>query len=183
MPSPSQFVFFLGLGDANDDINSEDPPQDTKDPDQEHPLLTDLDHRDTNTKRTHKAQLWFQRDVFKNLIGEKDEDADLDRLVENFRKKGVSVVGEGVADEQSRNNEKDISQQNDVEETSKNVESSEGGGVEYDSSNASNSGDSEDSDYDIEKEAPPSGKASKKNGFEIVGSGGKFQIFIFHRTL
>lgn len=60
---------------------------------EEHPLITDLDYRNKDEKKTHKAELWFQRDIFKNLIDEKDEDADLDKMVEEYKKKGAKVIG------------------------------------------------------------------------------------------
>lgn len=60
------------------------------------PLLNDLDYRDKDSKRLQKAQLWFEKDVFKDLekSEDKDEDMDLDKLVKNYKKKGVEVIGE-----------------------------------------------------------------------------------------
>ena len=60
------------------------------------PLITDLDYRDKDQKRVHKAELWFEKEAFKDMkeVAEKDEDIDLDRLVKTYKKKGVTVVGE-----------------------------------------------------------------------------------------
>lgn len=60
------------------------------------PLLNDLDYRDKDVKRIQKAQLWFEKDAFKNLekTEDNDEDMDLDKLVKNYKKKGIEVIGE-----------------------------------------------------------------------------------------
>lgn len=68
------------------------------------PLLNDLDYRDKDSKRLQKAQLWFEKDVFKDLekSEDKDEDMDLDKLVKNYKKKGVEVIGESDKPDLSR---------------------------------------------------------------------------------
>lgn len=60
------------------------------------PLLTDLDYRDKDSKRVQKAQLWFEKDAFKNMAKteEGDQDLDLDNMVKNLKKKGIEVIGE-----------------------------------------------------------------------------------------
>lgn len=72
------------------------------------PLVTDLDYRDKNTKRVSKAELWFEKDAFKDIakMDEIDEDMDLDRLVHSYKKKGVNVTGE---DHKIETEEKDLS--------------------------------------------------------------------------
>lgn len=60
------------------------------------PLISDLDYRDKDAKRLHKAELWFEKDAFKNMEvdEELDEDFDLDKLTANYKRKGVKILGE-----------------------------------------------------------------------------------------
>lgn len=52
------------------------------------PLLTDLDNTDPVSKRSMKAELWFQKESFKDIDEEDDEGVDLDKLAESYREKG-----------------------------------------------------------------------------------------------
>lgn len=52
------------------------------------PLLTDLDNTDPLTKREMKAELWFQKDSFRDLDEDEDEEVDLDKLATTFKEKG-----------------------------------------------------------------------------------------------
>lgn len=135
----------LGLTDSEDEQDK--PKKKSKRPkakeDSDHPLLTDLDYRNKEEKNTSKARLWFERDAFKNLIDEKVEDADLDHLISDYKKKGGTILGK---EGQSINTAKDSA---------------------YDSGSSG-----EDSDYDVEKEVKQKKKKkSEKAGFEIVKEG------------
>ncbi|KAJ8967764.1 hypothetical protein NQ314_002647 [Rhamnusium bicolor] len=138
-----------GLGLSDDDSEKESPKKKKKEKptkktrQKEHPLITDLDYRDKDQKKAHKAELWFERDIFKNLIDEKDEDADLDRMVENYKKKGAKVIGEA----KEETIDSDYISEEEKEDTDT---------------------DSDDSDYDVEKEVHIPINNSKKDGFEIV---------------
>lgn len=112
------------------------------------PLLTDLDFRDKKTKKIRKAELWFEKDVFKNLENESDADYELDKMMEQLKKKGRQVHGE----------EKKVENHSKKERTQKRS-------IENDSEN----GDT-DSDYDVEKVMAPKRKMTVggKDGFEIV---------------
>lgn len=117
------------------------------DPDS-NPLLTDLDFRDKKTKKIHKAELWFEKDAFKNLENEEDEDYELDRMIEVHKKKGGHIIGE----------EKKVTNHEEENKKRKREDSE-------------NSEDESNSDYDMEEMMEPNKKPQKiggKDGFEIV---------------
>ena len=60
--------------------------------DHENPLVTDLE--DTVTRKVHKAELWFSRDAFNDLIDDKDEDVDFDRKKRLLERDGGEIIGE-----------------------------------------------------------------------------------------
>ncbi|XP_043264602.1 pre-rRNA 2'-O-ribose RNA methyltransferase FTSJ3 [Colletes gigas] len=137
----------LGLDESDDEDRNEIRKKRKKnDEDSENPLITDLDQRDKKTKRIHKAELWFEKDIFKNLENEKDEDLELDKMVEEYRKKGGRLIGE---DSEKENNASIEKGQDD--------------------------GNSEDtnSDYDMQEMMTSTKNAKKnkikvKNGIEVV---------------
>ncbi|XP_050304466.1 pre-rRNA 2'-O-ribose RNA methyltransferase FTSJ3 [Anthonomus grandis grandis] len=160
------------LGFDSDDSNKESSKKKTKKQtkkskktedkeDKEHPLITDLDYRDKEQKKAHKAELWFQRDIFKNLIDEKDEDADLDKMVEEYKKKGAKVIGE----ESEEMSQKSKSRKAEKSKPTKKIETDS----DYSSEeNSDSDSDSSDSDYDMEKAMPVPVNNAKKDGFEVV---------------
>lgn len=148
------------MGDSEDESTNKPQQKQFKDP-ESNPLLTDLDFRDKETKRAHKAALWFEKDVFKNLENEDDADYELDKMIEQYRKEGGHVLGE----------EKKVQEKVDEEKKRKHT--------------ISENNDT-DSDYDVEEMMMPNKKMKKiggKDGFEIVPQEAGKKKFSFSNTL
>jgi len=143
------------LDDSEDErIDKPQKKQQFKEP-ESNPLLTDLDSRDKETKRIHKAALWFEKDVFKNLENEDDADYELDKMIEQYKKKGGNVLGE----------EKKMQEKVEGKKQKRKL----------------NESDDADSDYDVEEMMMPNKKIKKiggKDGFEIVPQETGKDIFI-----
>ncbi|XP_015121311.1 pre-rRNA 2'-O-ribose RNA methyltransferase FTSJ3 [Diachasma alloeum] len=141
----------MGLSDSEDEGKSKKLGKRVKfESESSNPLITDLDARDKKAKKIHKAELWFEKDIFKDLEKEADEDYELDKMVEEFQRKGVKVIGEET-----------------TKESKKTV-------LKPDKSKKLKRGDDSDSDYDVEEFMSPekSEKGGKKvggkDGFEVV---------------
>ncbi|CAH0406467.1 unnamed protein product [Chilo suppressalis] len=116
------------------------------------PLLTDLDNTDPVSRRSMKAELWFQKDCFKNIDEEDDEGVDLDKIAKSFKEKGKKVSEEIEKSEQKQTQLGSKRKLTDIESSDDN---------------------SSDSDYDVEDTVAPGiqkvgAKSEKKDDFEVV---------------
>ncbi|KAK9710103.1 FtsJ-like methyltransferase [Popillia japonica] len=159
-----------GLGFDNEDEEENDQPDEPKIQSKTHPLITDLDHRDNKEKKIHKADLWFERDIFKNLIDENDEDIDLDKMLAEYKKKGVEIPVENVGDKSNIVKKK-------PENKSKLEDMDDNDSTDSETDDDETSGDESGSDYDVEREVWKNNKAQKKqNGFEVVKNESKKKV-------
>lgn len=170
----------LGLTDSESEEETLGPvsrKKSKKDLDgEEHPLITDLDYRDKDQKRNQKARLWFERDAFKNLLGEEDEDADLDKLAAEYRKKGANVIEQDQTEVSSKLDKK-LTKKDKLKPQKKNEETELDKTSDDDADDSDTTTDSdEDSDYNVEEieEIKRNGKLKQrkdnKDGFEVVKS-------------
>lgn len=76
----------------------------SKQTNEQNPLLMDLDTRDKSTKRDQRVNLWFDKDKFKELdeSEEDDEEYDLNKLSNQYKEKGVQVLGESVTEKTAK---------------------------------------------------------------------------------
>jgi len=138
-------------GSKNGDVSDDEP--ETPVVRNRNPLITDLDYRDKESKRLSRAQLWFEKESFKDVKQNvREEDFDLDALARDYEKQGVPVSEK--AKEKTfvgKKAKKRARHEEEKEESS-----------------------SDDSDYDVETETDKVyetvEKVGGKDGFEVVAA-------------
>ncbi|XP_067013298.1 pre-rRNA 2'-O-ribose RNA methyltransferase FTSJ3 [Anabrus simplex] len=144
----------LGLSDSDDsDDDTLVRPGPVKVNKEQHPLITDLDPRDKKQKKISKAALWFEKDTFKDLLDEQVEDLELDKMAENIKKRGGTIIGD---EQKSKSNKrKSVTWEDDSTDGDDNDDS-----------------DGSGSDYDMEQDYTKPTKAKKKKTNDLVDSEG-----------
>lgn len=144
----------LGLSDDEDEGTKtvKPVPKKVKFQENSNGLLTDLDPRDKKSKKVSKAELWFERDIFKNILDETTEELEINNMIENYKAKGGKIIGDDDAessgnDEKVKRDDEDDDDDDDDDDTDS------------------------DSDYDAAEMNEPEAKSKKvggKDGFEVV---------------
>jgi AdoMet-dependent rRNA methyltransferase SPB1 len=97
-------------------------------------LLTDLDPSSKEAKRRRKADLWFEKDVFKRIEDDDDlAEEDVQGAIQAYKRRNVKILAEemnGQAEEDSDDDENDEEEEFDVEESYKNLKKQKQGGGE-----------------------------------------------------
>uniref|UniRef100_A0A0A9XC52 Putative rRNA methyltransferase n=1 Tax=Lygus hesperus TaxID=30085 RepID=A0A0A9XC52_LYGHE len=154
-----------------------------------HPLITDLDTRDPETRRLQKAQLWFQKDIFKDLEKDEDEEFELEQMADSLSKKGGQVIGRKVCDNGNIKNTKKGNVKSPVkpEIVAKEEDDTASDSEDDDSDDDESSDDSSKSGSDYEFEAPSmkknKRKASADGDFEVVPKEKKKKVKLNEREL
>uniref|UniRef100_A0A1B0C3B3 Putative rRNA methyltransferase n=1 Tax=Glossina palpalis gambiensis TaxID=67801 RepID=A0A1B0C3B3_9MUSC len=86
----------LGLSDNDQSSKFDKKTKINKKKLADHPLIKSGDFRDKDTKRQHRVQLWYEKGNLQKIDSEDDEDYDLDRLANEYKSRGVNILGEKV---------------------------------------------------------------------------------------
>ncbi|XP_014213992.1 pre-rRNA processing protein FTSJ3 [Copidosoma floridanum] len=163
----------LGLSDSENDESLDKLPKkvrfamdekidDDEEEEEQNPLITELDSTDKKTKKELRAALWFDKDIFKDIDNEMDEDFDIDQMIKMYKKQGIKVIGKNGEEENG-------------EEEKKEVTSKKRDEIEIHSDSECNTDSDNDSDYDMNEFMTPEAVTKKvvekvggKDGFEVV---------------
>ncbi|XP_058807156.1 pre-rRNA 2'-O-ribose RNA methyltransferase FTSJ3 [Phymastichus coffea] len=139
------------------DVKEADDEDDDDDDDEKNPLITDLDHRDKKSKKLAKAELFFDRDIFKDIEDERLDNIEIDKMIEVHKKKGGIIIGDNDKVTKKRKTKNKEDDDNDDSGTEDNDDKDS----DY------------DSDYNVNEVMRPEKKAKKiggKDGFEVVSA-------------
>ncbi|XP_037935307.1 pre-rRNA 2'-O-ribose RNA methyltransferase FTSJ3 [Teleopsis dalmanni] len=125
-----------GLGLSDNEENNVNKTNIKKKKKVEHPLIKSGDFRDKDSKRQHRVQLWFEKDNLQQIQSDDDEDYDIDRLANEYKSKGVTILGDN-----QNNDDKNILLGKKAKRRARH---------EVDKKSSSESSSSEDSEEDLE---------------------------------
>lgn len=120
-----------------------------------HPLLTDLDYREPKDKRLSKAELWFDKDVFKDIEKEEDEDYELDKMTSIIKNLGGKIIEKADGTEDATNLETRYNKQHSDDDHQDDDD---------DSSSDENDEDADNKNSDKKTSNQPESKVAKTNG-------------------
>ncbi len=168
----------LGLSDEAEDSDDQQDELDSADEDdmegEQNPLLVSMEANDKTSRKERKANLWFDKDIFKGIDDDEDlEDADVENAIADIKQKGGSILTKKASKSQENAEESEKSKPQRVYNSDNSDDESDDEDGEKKSD--SDSSDESDSDYDVNTSVKPnmaaSGKSSDKQngeGFEIV---------------
>ncbi|CAH0391130.1 unnamed protein product [Bemisia tabaci] len=88
-------------------------------PDTDNPLITDLmDKRTRKERRLQMAELWFDKDVFKDVLNDEDEEYELEKMKEEVIKKGGKIIEERKKSQQEPSKHSFMDSEDDSEDES-----------------------------------------------------------------
>uniref|UniRef100_A0A0V0G7Y1 Putative rRNA methyltransferase n=1 Tax=Triatoma dimidiata TaxID=72491 RepID=A0A0V0G7Y1_TRIDM len=155
--------------DGESDISDSEVKQEVDELADQNPLLTDLDPRDRETKRLQKAQLWFEKDVFKTLEQDDDEEFELDEMAKSVMKEGGKIISKNMdmdikseEEEEEEDDDDDVVKDNEItkSENRQNVNN-----VTEQNGDASSS----DSDYEFDYASQSTGGIKEEQDFSVDG--------------
>ncbi|XP_015762200.1 PREDICTED: pre-rRNA processing protein FTSJ3-like [Acropora digitifera] len=161
-----------GMDDSEDDEELEfdsdnDEVELTRDEDsgEKNPLLVDLQPEMTPSAR---ANMWFEKDVFKDLENEADEDLEISQMVEEYKKQGGKILGKNCETPSAIGKKGTKRGKKEEGKKMKKVGIDEREGSNSDSDSESESGRVAESAEETSKKRKKKEKVKKLNGFEVV---------------
>lgn len=160
----------LGLDDLDHDDNVSQGKKLKKNKKKEvNPLIVDLDHRDKDTKRRQRVQLWFEKDKLKEMDDDDNEGHDLDKLTSEYKKKGVKVLGSDRTQEEEDELDYNLMGRK-AKRRARHQASKDNSSSEESSDDDDEGEDEEDQDLVNDDEDIKVKKVGGKDGFEIVSA-------------
>jgi len=128
---------------------------DESDDESGNPLLVDLENGGKEARRKRKADLWFDREAFKDMQEEDEElaEKDVEEAIKEYKKKNVPILAKDSKDESDSSDSDEDEEQNDafdVEESYKDLKPEK--------ANKAKEGD----DFEVVPQGAQAGKAKKK---------------------
>ncbi|KAG8034121.1 hypothetical protein G9C98_004574 [Cotesia typhae] len=107
----------LNLSDSEDEKTMiEDENDINEDSELNSPLITDLENsKDKSSKKINKAKIWFEKEAFKNLENDSDEEFELDNMMEVYSKEENSKVNKKKTNNQSKKVQKSVDSDSDYD--------------------------------------------------------------------